>query len=412
MDIKTNVFIDSNSALYSPYSSDGSLTASAFSESRALITPVSGRRPSQLLSSGINDDSLKAHRSSLPLPLYLLSFAPPIRGERKYGSYTASWRDFFAHPYVLYILGALAAIPAGLAFPAQDLLYGYWATGVTATDATSKQITTRGNQTGWVMAVAGFVILFLAWAFLACCELNRQLTEVSFLNLAFLVSAASHALTERLRQAYVAAVIVQDAAFFEKTGPGEISTRVSKDMTAIRTAFGEKLGYLIWSLSTVIAVSHICLSLLCAKLTVSQSIVPSLVNSPKLGGVLFAVIPFVLIMFGFLVWANDIVGGPVSALEGQASSLAEQILSSVRIVQSFNMGESIIKRFDGDLLKRLQRLGAKRSVIRSLEQSSVYFTLFLTYSLTFWFGGIQVREGLQTGHVLTVRSERNATSSI
>lgn len=131
---------------------------------------------------------------------------------------------------------------------------------------------------------------------------------------------------------------------------------------------------------------------------------PSLVNSPKLAGVLFAVIPFVLAIFGFLVWANDIVGGPVSALEGQASSLAEQILSSVRIVQSFNMGESLVKRFDGDLLKRLQRLGAKRSVIRSLEQSSVYFTLFLTYSLAFWFGGIQVREGLETGHVLTVRS--------
>jgi ATP-binding cassette subfamily B (MDR/TAP) protein 1 len=49
--------------------------------------------------------------------------------------------------------------------------------------------------------------------------------------------------------------MVQDAAFFEKVGPGEISTRASKDITAIRTAFGEKLGYLIWSLSTVIAVS-------------------------------------------------------------------------------------------------------------------------------------------------------------
>lgn len=49
--------------------------------------------------------------------------------------------------------------------------------------------------------------------------------------------------------------MVQDAAFFEKTGPGEISTRASKDIAAIRTAFGEKLGYLIWSLATIIAVS-------------------------------------------------------------------------------------------------------------------------------------------------------------
>lgn len=115
-------------------------------------------------------------------------------------------------------------------------------------------------------------------------------------------------------------------------------------------------------------------------------------------------VPFVVIIFAFLGWANDIVSAPANNLEGQTSSLAEQILSSVRIVQSFNMGGGLIKRFDGDLLKRLQKLGAKRSVIRSLEQSSVYFALFLLYSLAFWFGGIEVRAGLATGHVLTVSS--------
>jgi ABC-type multidrug transport system fused ATPase/permease subunit len=59
-------------------------------------------------------------------------------------------------------------------------------------------------------------------------------------------------------------------------------------------------------------------------------------------------------------------------------------------------------RLDSHMLKRLQRLGAHRSIIRSLQQSSVYFALFLTYSLSFWYGGIQVRKGLATGHVLTV----------
>ena len=135
-------------------------------------------------------------------------------------------------------------------------------------------------------------------------------------------------------------------------------------------------------------------------------------NSPKLASVLFGVIPFVLAIFGFLGWANDVLGGPANDLEGRASSLVEQILSSVRIVQSFNMGPSLIKRFDGDLLKRLRTLGAKRSVIRSLEQSSVYFALFLMYSLAFWFGGIQVREGLDTGHVLTVSRQKHYLAGI
>lgn len=66
---------------------------------------------------------------------------------------------------------------------------------------------------------------------------------------------ASEQLTEQLRYAYVASVMAQDPAFFENIGPGEVSTRATKDIALIRTAFGERLGYLLWSLSTVVAVS-------------------------------------------------------------------------------------------------------------------------------------------------------------
>lgn len=134
-----------------------------------------------------------------------------------------------------------------------------------------------------------------------------------------------------------------------------------------------------------------------------QAIVSSFINSSRLAGVLFSLVPFVIIVFGILGWANNVIGGPANNLEGQTSSLVEQILSSIRVVQSLNMGPSLIKRLDTDLFKRLQKLGAKRSIIRSLQQSSIYFALFLTYSLAFWYGGIEVRGGLATGHVVTAR---------
>jgi ATP-binding cassette subfamily B (MDR/TAP) protein 1 len=53
---------------------------------------------------------------------------------------------------------------------------------------------------------------------------------------------------------YFASVLVQDAAFFDNVGPGEISTRASKDIEAIRIAFGEKLGFVVWTFSTVAVV--------------------------------------------------------------------------------------------------------------------------------------------------------------
>lgn len=69
---------------------------------------------------------------------------------------------------------------------------------------------------------------------------------------------ASARLSERLRYAYVASVISQDATFFESVGSGEVSTSATKDIALVSTAFGERLGYLLWSLSTVVAVRISC----------------------------------------------------------------------------------------------------------------------------------------------------------
>lgn len=198
-------------------------------------------------------------------------------------------------------------------------------------------------------------------------------------------------------------MVVQDAAFFENVGPGEISMRATKDIEKIRTAFGEKLGYLIWSLSTVVTVS-------CGneafesdgKTDFSQALISSFINSPKLAGVLFSIVPFGILFFAILDRQNHALGGLADSLEGQASSFIEQLFSSVRLVQSFNMGPGLITQLDKNLYKRLQKLSAKRSIIRSLEQAFIYFAMFLVYSLAFWYGGIQVRAGLATGHVVTV----------
>lgn len=56
--------------------------------------------------------------------------------------------------------------------------------------------------------------------------------------------------------------MVQDPAFFDRVGPGEVSNRANQDMTTIRSSFGEKLAYLVWSMVTVFAVGFEHTSLL------------------------------------------------------------------------------------------------------------------------------------------------------
>jgi hypothetical protein len=54
-----------------------------------------------------------------------------------------------------------------------------------------------------------------------------------------------------LREQYLSSIVVQDQAFFDRIGPGEIVTRASKDIDSVRTGLGERLGYLIWSFSSI-----------------------------------------------------------------------------------------------------------------------------------------------------------------
>lgn len=128
----------------------------------------------------------------------------------------------------------------------------------------------------------------------------------------------------------------------------------------------------------------------------------SFINSPRLAGVLFAIVPLVLAIVGFHIWANNKIGARANKIDGHIASMVEQVLASIRVVQAFDMGEAVIKRMDDTLCQKSHRLGMSRAFIRSSKQSSVYFALFLTYSLTFWYGGKEVERGLDTGRVITV----------
>jgi ATP-binding cassette subfamily B (MDR/TAP) protein 1 len=131
----------------------------------------SGIQPRILETNVSNDERFKPHQSSLPLFLYLLSFAATAQDSIDPTlNKTRSWRETFSHPFVLYGIGTFAAILAGMAFPAFDILYGYWTTGITASTATTSQITARGIQTAWIMAIVGSMILLTTWAFPICCE--------------------------------------------------------------------------------------------------------------------------------------------------------------------------------------------------------------------------------------------------
>ncbi|CAO1615263.1 unnamed protein product [Parajaminaea phylloscopi] len=303
---------------------------------------------------------LEPHRSSLPTALYLLSFAPPL---------PSLFREpvaFAKHPLILYAIGFIAACAAGVGMPALDILYGFWSNRVTPSASSPQLITQSSSQTAWIMTVVAVVVVGLSWLFLTC------------------FSLASHALTVRLRHTYVASTIVQDQAFFDLVGPGEISSRAGKDVSTVRTGLGEKIAFLIWSLATVVT-----------------GLVSAFIHASRFAGVLFSLLPFTIIIFAILGWATDLLGAPALAVQGKTASLSEQMLSSVRIVQAFGMAPQLIRRLNEGMLSKLERLGLMRSLVHGIEQSAIYFVLNVSYAICFWYGSIQVARGDSVGSILT-----------
>jgi hypothetical protein len=142
-------------------SPDTSCTTSELPPKPALTNHI---RPRYLASENSFTERLQPHRSGLPNFLYLLSFAPVLRAK------SGSWKETLSHPYVTYGFGTIAALLAGMVWPAFDILYGYWTTGITAAGATDDEIMARGWQAGWIMTVVSVVIFITSWAFPICCE--------------------------------------------------------------------------------------------------------------------------------------------------------------------------------------------------------------------------------------------------
>jgi ATP-binding cassette subfamily B (MDR/TAP) protein 1 len=68
-------------------------------------------------------------------------------------------------------------------------------------------------------------------------------------------------------------------ADFESIGPGEVASRLQRDLELVKVGCGEKLGFILWSFSGLIC-----------------GVTISFWAAPRVGGVLFSILPFAAIM--------------------------------------------------------------------------------------------------------------------
>lgn len=295
------------------------------------------------------------HISSWPDIFYIFSFAGPL---------PKPWRrplQFIQHPYVLYFFGSIAALVSGSCMTGVDLLYGTWSQNGSLHEENLGPHLDYSNKLAMAMVLVGVCSFLTNWMFLV------------------LMSSSTYKLSQGLRRAYFSAALVQDPTFYDKQGPGAISTHSNRDVSLIRTGLGEKMGFFLNSIGTLIA-----------------SITMALCKAPTHGGVLLSLPVFSILVFFGLGILSDKATKAVIQVDSRLSTFMEQVIASVRIVHSFEITQVLLDRIQGLFMKPLSKVVRLRTMVRASELSVMYFVVTVLYAIGFWWGSVQIAKGRES----------------
>ncbi|KAG0292687.1 Multidrug resistance protein 1 [Linnemannia gamsii] len=292
-------------------------------------------------------------------------------------SYLRLYRFASLFDLLCVCIGTLCAFANGVGQPLVALLMGNVinsiaelnSTGDTAADAASNaKLISELRIIVIKFTVVGAIMFFMAYGQMCL----------------FTLSAENQ--TKRIREKYLHAVLRQDITWHDIGRKSEsLNSRLSADTQLIFDGLADKVGVCLSSLATFVA-----------------GFVIALTHGWKMALVLMTTVPL-MATAGVLMakYAGD------SSADGQdsyaaAGGLAEQAIGSIRTVAAFGGQKRELQKFDA-ILEEAYKSGVKKAIATGLGTGSFIMIMFMGYSLAFYYGSGQVKDGkMLPGDVLTV----------
>ncbi|KAL7421323.1 GTPase-activating protein [Cryptotrichosporon argae] len=195
----------------------------------------------------------------------------------------------------------------------------------------------------------------------------------------------SEAISKRVRERYLRAVLRQEIAYFDDLGAGEVATRIQTDCDLQQSAISEKVP---------IACSYLA--------TFVTGFALAYARSWRLALALSAILPVIAITGGTMVRMMTKYTTASLGNVAKAGTLAEEAISSIRTIHAFGTAKIIGQNFDAYIDKSRQA-GIKGSWIEGGGLGIIFFSIYSAYALAFFYGGILVTQGhANSGIVINV----------
>ncbi|XP_065439363.1 ATP-dependent translocase ABCB1-like isoform X1 [Chrysemys picta bellii] len=201
----------------------------------------------------------------------------------------------------------------------------------------------------------------------------------------FLTSAARQ--TARIRQKFFFAILHQEMAWFDTSQIGMLNTRLTQDINTIHEGIGDKFCIFVQFFFTFLT-----------------GIVIGFVYGWKLTLVILSVSP--LLSAAATVGSIFLASFTTKELTAyaRAGAVAEEILTAVRTVVTFNGQMKALAKYDVNL-ENARKVGVKKSITTYTSLGFTEFILFGACALAFWYGTkltVEEKENYDIGRVLIV----------
>lgn len=268
---------------------------------------------------------------------------------------------------LLLAIGVVASAASGVPFPLMGIIFGELLDDLNsatcaqdASDTPASAFQGQVNDKIVTIVYVGIGAFCLIYIYTVCFSLFSRRLEA------------------RLRDTYLAALLRQDAAFFDTRQAGELTTRLNADVQAVQSGTSEKVG--------------ICIA--CTSFFLTSYIV-AFVKVWKLAAMLLSLIPAFLLSAGIgSHFTQRFTTRMSTAIEG-ASSIASESLSHIAVVQAFGAGPRLEKKF-AEKMAVAEKSGIKKAFVAAIQAGMLYFIAYSANGLAFWQGSKIIVESLSS----------------
>ena len=189
----------------------------------------------------------------------------------------------------------------------------------------------------------------------------------------------------KIREQYLAAILRQNIAFFDKLGAGEITTRITADTNLVQDGISEKIALTLTAMSTFVT-AFVIGFIKYWKLTLILS------------STVFAIVFIMAAGSTFIIKYNK------QSLESYAlgGTVAEEVISSIRNATAFSTQDKLARQYDAHLVEA-EKWGLKLKIALAVMIAAMMGIVYFNYGLSFWMGSRFIVDGQMTlSEVLTI----------